>query len=131
MLVCEGSPCPIKLPDVSGPGLVEAARYRMVLEPTLAVSRARIGVSTRACGRAHGGADATRMWTGAWQVSARASGMRRWQWTHGRSTGTVGTGRTDVAHGLLALDVRDVAKRARSWLGSDRRRHRSLKGVSM
>ena len=29
----------------------------------------------------------------------------------------VGTGRTDVAHGLLALDVRDVAKRGRSWLG--------------
>ena len=25
--------------------------------------------------------------------------------------GTVGTGRMDVAHGLLALDIRDVAKR--------------------
>jgi hypothetical protein len=31
-----------KLIDVSGPGLVEAARYRMVSEPTLAVSRARV-----------------------------------------------------------------------------------------
>ena len=47
---------------------------------------------------------------------------------HGRGTGTVGTGRTDVAHGLLALDVRDVTKRGRSWLGIDRRGRRSLKG---
>ena len=29
-----------KLPDVSGPSLEEVGRYRMVLEPTLAVSRA-------------------------------------------------------------------------------------------
>ena len=28
-----------KLPDVSGPGLGEAGRYKMVSEPTLAVSR--------------------------------------------------------------------------------------------
>jgi len=27
VLVCEGSLCPIKLPDVSGPGLGEAGRY--------------------------------------------------------------------------------------------------------
>ena len=39
--------------------------------------------------------------------------MRRWHWTHGRGTGIVGTGRTDVAHGLLALDVRDVAARCK------------------
>ena len=32
MLVCEGSLCPIKLPDVNGPGLGEAGRYRMVSE---------------------------------------------------------------------------------------------------
>ena len=102
----------------------------MVSELTLAVSRARTGVSARACGRARGGADATGMWTGAWRVSAWASEMRRHR-THGRGTGTVGTGRTDVAHGLLALDVRDVAKRGRSWLGIDRRGRRSLKGVSM
>ena len=38
----------VKLPDVSGPGIGEAGRYRMVLEPTLAVSRARTGVSVRA-----------------------------------------------------------------------------------
>ena len=38
----------IKLPDVSGSGLVEAGRYRKVSEPTLAVSRARMGVSARA-----------------------------------------------------------------------------------
>jgi len=31
-----------KLPDVSGPGLVEAGRYRMVSEPNLAVSRVRV-----------------------------------------------------------------------------------------
>ena len=28
VLVCEGSLCPRKLPDVSGPGLGEAGRYR-------------------------------------------------------------------------------------------------------
>ena len=33
----------VKLPDVSGPGLGEAGHYRMVLEPTLAVSQARVG----------------------------------------------------------------------------------------
>jgi hypothetical protein len=31
-----------KLPDVSGPGLVEAGHYRMVSELTLTVSRARV-----------------------------------------------------------------------------------------
>ena len=31
-----------KLPDVSGSGLREVGRYRMVSEPTLAVSRARV-----------------------------------------------------------------------------------------
>jgi hypothetical protein len=31
-----------KLPDVSGPGLVEAGRYRMVSELTLLVSRAHV-----------------------------------------------------------------------------------------
>ena len=31
-----------KLPDVSGPGLIEVGRYRMVSEPTLAVSKARV-----------------------------------------------------------------------------------------
>ena len=31
-----------KLADVSGPGLIEAGRYRMVSEPTLAVSRVRV-----------------------------------------------------------------------------------------
>ena len=103
----------------------------IVADPTLAVSRARTGVSARACGRARGGADATDMWTGAWRVSARSSGMRRWHWTHGRGTGTIDTGRTDVAHGPLALDVRDVAKRGRSWLGIDRRGRRSPKGVRM
>ena len=64
-----------KLPDVSGPGHREAGCYRMVSELTLAVLRAHTGVSARACERARGGADATAMWTGAWRVSARASGM--------------------------------------------------------
>jgi len=31
-----------KLPDVNGSGLIEAERYRMVSEPTLAVSQARV-----------------------------------------------------------------------------------------
>jgi hypothetical protein len=31
-----------KLPNVSGPGLEEAGRYRMVSQPTLAVLRARV-----------------------------------------------------------------------------------------
>ena len=31
-----------KLPDVSGPSLIEAGHYRMVLEPTLTVSQARV-----------------------------------------------------------------------------------------
>ena len=65
VLVCEDILCPRKLPDVSGPGLGEAGRYRIVSEPTLAVSRARTGVSARTYGRACGGADATGMWTGA------------------------------------------------------------------
>ena len=34
-----------KLSDVIGPGLGEAGRYRMVSEPTLAVSLERTGVS--------------------------------------------------------------------------------------
>ena len=68
----------VKPTDVSGPDLGEARRYRMVSEPTLAVSRARTGVSAETCARARGGADATGMCTGAWRVSARASGMRRW-----------------------------------------------------
>ena len=38
----------VKLRHVSGPGLGEAGRYRMVSEPTLAVSRARTGVSAEA-----------------------------------------------------------------------------------
>ena len=72
----------------------------MVSEPTLAVSR-HIRAEVR--GHEHGRmvADATGMWTGAWQVSVRASGMRR-HWTHGRGTGTVGTGRTDVVHGTVS-----------------------------
>ena len=48
VLVCEDILCPKKLLDVSGPGLGEARRYRMVSEPTLEVSRARTGVSARA-----------------------------------------------------------------------------------
>ena len=37
-----------KLPDVSESDLGEAGRYIMVLEPTLAVLRARTGISARA-----------------------------------------------------------------------------------
>ena len=70
MLVCEDSLCPGKLPDVSGPGLGKAGRYRMVSEPTLTVSRARTGVNARECGWARGSADATGMWTGAWLPEA-------------------------------------------------------------
>ena len=38
----------IKLSDISGPGLEEVGRYRMVSKPTLAVSWARMGVSAGA-----------------------------------------------------------------------------------
>jgi hypothetical protein len=38
----KGSLCPRKATDISGPGLVEAGRYRMVSELTLTVSRARV-----------------------------------------------------------------------------------------
>ena len=48
VLVCDGSLCPRELTDVSGPGLGEAGRYRMVSEPSLAVSRAHTGVSAEA-----------------------------------------------------------------------------------
>jgi hypothetical protein len=48
VLVCEDSLCPRKQPDVSGPGLGEAGRYRMVSEPTLVVSWARMGVNADA-----------------------------------------------------------------------------------
>ena len=64
----------VKLPDVSGPGLVEAGRYRMVSEPTLAVSRARVSQLRRH--GAHG-------WCGPGVVTQ-----------HGTCAGT---GHTDVA----------------------------------
>ena len=38
-----------KLPDVSGPGLEEAGHYRIVSEPTLAVSWARVSVAQAWC----------------------------------------------------------------------------------
>ena len=38
-----------KLPDVSRPALIEAGHYRMVSEPTLAVSRARVSVAQAWC----------------------------------------------------------------------------------
>jgi hypothetical protein len=63
-----------KLPDVSEPGLVEVGRYRMVSEPTLAVSRARVSQLHRH--GAHG-------WSGLRVVTQ-----------HGTCAGT---GHTDVA----------------------------------
>ena len=50
VLVCEDSLCPRKQPDLSGPGLGEAGRYRMVSEPTLAVSR---HIRVEVCGHEH------------------------------------------------------------------------------
>jgi hypothetical protein len=97
-------------------------------------SRGFTGTYGRKCGG---------MSTGAWgcrchrHVHGRVAGQCAGIWDATlaldarTSTGTVGTGRTDVAHGLLALDVRDVAKRGRSWLGIDRRGRRSLKRVRM
>ena len=97
MLVCEGSLYPReKLPDVSGPDLREARRYRMVSEPTLAVSWARVSQLRRH--GAHG-------WCGPGVVTQ-----------HGKCASTGHT---------------DMAKRGHSWLGIDRRRRRSLKGVRM
>ena len=72
-----------------------------------------------ACGRARVGAD------------ARASRMRR-HWTHGRGTGTVGTGRTDVAHGTVSTRRMGRGQERRSWwyLGwsGTRRGRRVLRG---
>ena len=48
VLIGEDSLCPRKLLDVRGPVLGEAEHYRMISEPTLAVSRARTGVSAEA-----------------------------------------------------------------------------------
>jgi hypothetical protein len=78
-----------KLPDISRPGLVEAGRYRMVSEPTLAVSRARVSRLRRH--GAHG-------WSGPRVVTQ-----------HGTCAGT---GHTDVAKrdvpglGLTDEDIR-------------------------
>ena len=73
-----------------------------------------------ACGRARVGAD------------ARASRMRR-QRTHGRGTGTIGTGRTDVAHGTVSTRRMGRGQERRSWwyLGwsGTRRGRRVLRGV--
>ena len=63
-----------KLSDVSGPGLEEAGRYKMVSEPTLAVSRARVSQLRR-----HG----VHGWCGSGVVTQ-----------HGTC---VGSGHTDVA----------------------------------
>ena len=68
-----------------------------------------------ACGRARGGSVRGHLGC-AVALDARTWHMDYWP------------GCTDVAHGLLALDVRDVAKRGRSWLEIDRRGRRSLKG---
>ena len=61
-----------KLPDVSGPGLEEAGRYRMVSEPTLAVSRALVSVAQAWC-----------VWL-VWTQSGHPAWHMRWHWTHGR-----------------------------------------------
>ena len=61
-----------KLSDVSGPGLEEAGRYRMVSEPILAVSRVCVSVAQAWC---------------AWLVWIRRGHIAwhmRWNWTHGR-----------------------------------------------
>ena len=94
VLVCEGSLCPRELPDVSGPSLGEAGRYRMVSEPTLAVSRARTGVVH---GHEHGR---------VWAQMPPACGRARDGSVRGYLGCAVGTGRTDVAQGPLALDAR-------------------------
>ena len=82
-----------------------------------AESRGFTGTYGRKCGG---------MSTGAW-------GRRCHRHVHGRVAGQCAGiwDAPDVAHGLLALDVRVVDKRERSWLGIDRRGCRSLKGVSM
>ena len=62
-----------KLSDVSGPGLGEAGRYRMVSELTLAVSRARVSQLHRH--GAHGWCDP------AWSHSmAHALTLDTWTW---------------------------------------------------
>ena len=61
-----------KLSDVSGPGLEEARRYRMVSEPTLAVSRVHMSVAQAWCA-----------WL-VWTQSGHPAWHMRWHWTHGR-----------------------------------------------
>ena len=60
-----------KLLDVSEPGLVEAGCYRMVSEPTLGVSRARVLVAQAWCA-----------WL-VWTQSGHPTWHMRWHWTHG------------------------------------------------
>ena len=74
-------------------------------------SRGFTGTYGRKCGG---------MSTGAW-------GRRCHQHVHGRVAGQC----AGIWDAPLALDVRDVAKRGRSWLGIDRRGRRSPKGVRM
>ena len=66
----------------------------MVSEPTLAVPRARTGVSARACGRACG------------VQMPPACGRARGGSVHGHLGCVIATGRTDVAQKPLALDAR-------------------------
>ena len=60
-----------KLPDISGPGLVEAGHYKIVSELTLAVSRACVSVVQVWCA-----------WL-VWTQSGHPVWHMRWHWTHG------------------------------------------------
>ena len=119
------STCRVDLSRSAGPGRYSGIR---------ADSRGFMGTYGHKCaGMSTGawGADATGMWTGAWRVSARASGMRR-HWTHGRGTGTVGTGRTDMAHETVSTRRMGRGQDRRSWWylswSGTRRGRRVLRG---
>ena len=70
------------------------------------------------------------MSTGAWSQMPQACGRTRAR--HGRRTGTVGTGRTDVAHGTVSTRRMGRGQERRSWwyLGwsGTRRGRRVLRG---
>ena len=79
-----------KLLDVSGPDLIEAGRYRMVSEPTLAVSWARVSVAQVWCA-----------WL-VWTQSGHPAWHMRWHWTHGH-----GQERTFLAWGDTSCNRTD------------------------
>ena len=102
VLVYGGNLYPKKLPYISGPGLGEAGRYRIVSEATLAVSRAR-GGSVRGHLGCAVGTGRTDVAQGPLALDARTWHMGCWHWTYGTwpREDVPGLGLTDEDVGLL------------------------------